>query len=246
MGRGGKAVLILYYYYYYLEQRPSWEANRSSASQEISPVLWNPEVHHRIHNSPPPVPVLRQIDPGHVLHPTSRRSIFNIIPHLCLGLSSGLFPSGMPIKTKYTPVLVPMCATSPPHLSLLELSSWMTSDDRWLPVTTAWRGWRTADNGWSSSLDWARCWQTTPRRKNIVMLRNSNKSHSSLTLAPNAAAWSATRRGRLDHAERAFGSHWIRSRLRFRAGLDVLECPHSCVKGMPFGACVSLSSLVRQ
>ena len=45
-----------------MEQSPSWEADRSSASQEI---LRNPKVHHRIHNSPPPVPVLSQVDPVH-------------------------------------------------------------------------------------------------------------------------------------------------------------------------------------
>jgi hypothetical protein len=30
-----------------MEQSPSWEANRLSASQEISRVLWNPKVHYR-------------------------------------------------------------------------------------------------------------------------------------------------------------------------------------------------------
>ena len=51
------SYLLTYLLTYSMEQSPSWEANRFSASQEIPHILGNPKVHYRIHKCPPPVPV---------------------------------------------------------------------------------------------------------------------------------------------------------------------------------------------
>ena len=61
--------LLTYLLTYSMVQRPSWETNRFSVSQEIPRILWNPKVHYRTHKCPPPVPILSQLDPVH--NPTS-------------------------------------------------------------------------------------------------------------------------------------------------------------------------------
>jgi len=61
---------------------------------------------------------------------TSWRSILVLSTHLCLGLPSGLFPSGFPIKTLYTPSPHPYAPHAQPisFFSILSLAkNWMRS-----------------------------------------------------------------------------------------------------------------------
>ena len=70
---------------------------------------------------PPPVPVLSQINPVHAPHPTSLRFTLILSSLLSLGLPTGLFPSGFPTNTLYTPLLSPVSATGFSHLILLDM-----------------------------------------------------------------------------------------------------------------------------
>jgi hypothetical protein len=54
-------------------------------------------------------------------HPTSPRSILILFTHLCLGLPSGLLPSGFHTNNLYAFLFSPIRATWPTHLTLRDL-----------------------------------------------------------------------------------------------------------------------------
>jgi hypothetical protein len=104
------------------KENPSWEANTSSASQEILRILWNSNVHYYIHNPPPPSPLPSQINPVQA-SPTNFFSIhFHIIPTFTSMTSKWSLPSGPPTKTPYAYLLSPIRATCRAHLILLDFS----------------------------------------------------------------------------------------------------------------------------
>jgi hypothetical protein len=112
-----------------MEQCPSWETNRFVASQESPRVLFNPNVHYRIHQWPPSVSILSQPYPVHSPHPTSWRSNQILSSYLCLGLPSGLFPLMFPHHNPIHASLLPILDTCRAHLIL---------DTEWTIVIKNW------------------------------------------------------------------------------------------------------------
>ena len=101
-----------------MENSPSWQANKFSASQVIPRIVWKPKVHYRIYKCPPPVHILNQLDPVHT--PTSHflKTHLNIILSSTPGSPkwslSFTFPHKKPVYAS------PIRATCPTHHILLD------------------------------------------------------------------------------------------------------------------------------
>jgi hypothetical protein len=100
-----------------MKQSPR-EANRFSASQEISRILWNPKVHYRVYKSLPPPSVMSQLDPVHV--PTSHflKIHLNIILQPMPGSSKSYLCVRFPHQNPTCTSPLPIRATCPANLIL--------------------------------------------------------------------------------------------------------------------------------
>jgi hypothetical protein len=83
-----------------MELSPCGEAATSTATQEFPNNLWNPKDHYHFQRSPPPVPILSQINPVHTT-PLCLRSILLLSTHHHVCLPSWLFPSASSTNILY-------------------------------------------------------------------------------------------------------------------------------------------------
>ena len=81
-----------------MQQSPSRNANRNTASLEISQTLWNPNVRYRFQKSPPPFPILSHINPVHASPSDFLQIHFNIILASTSRSPKWFLPSGPVVR----------------------------------------------------------------------------------------------------------------------------------------------------
>jgi len=87
----------------YLHARESLKSHNSTSSQEIPRILDNSMIHYRIHNNPPLVPVLSQINPVYALLSAFLKVHIKIILPLTHMSSKWSTSLRFPHESRYTP-----------------------------------------------------------------------------------------------------------------------------------------------
>jgi hypothetical protein len=100
-------------------QLSPWEAARRSPTQEFTNILWNPEVHCRVHKGSPLVPTPSQMNPVHTTPHYFSKIHLLLSAHLLIGFPSTVFLSGFSTKILYSFVFCPGRATRHVHLTTL-------------------------------------------------------------------------------------------------------------------------------
>lgn len=92
----------------------------SKYSRNSAHFMRHTHIHPLVHNSPPLVPTLSQVDSYHTLPFCSLITTSTLYYHVRLGLASGVLPWGFP--PKFYTYFPPVRATFPTHLSVLHMS----------------------------------------------------------------------------------------------------------------------------
>jgi hypothetical protein len=123
-----------------MEQSPSRKANRFSASQEISRILWNPKVHYRVYKSPPPVPILSQLNPVHTTPPPPFHFLkihFDIILPFMPGSPKWSPSLRSPYQNPFCICTLPIRATCPAHLIIFDLITQTMFGDQYTALSSS-------------------------------------------------------------------------------------------------------------
>jgi len=116
-----------------VEKSPSWEANRSSSSQDIPHNLWSPKLFTAFTSARHLSISWARLNQSMLPHPMSWRSTLILPSYLHLCLPSGLFPSNLPTKTVYTPLL----SLYVQHAQPILLNK-RTTQKKWVAVWLIW------------------------------------------------------------------------------------------------------------